>query len=377
VPPGPLLASIVVASALAACARTPTSWAPVAPAAPACPAGGCTAEVAARITSARTPDACPGAGEAPCAGAAAHDCTVRALAAWADAQDDRQVACVARVLSDACSLGDAAGCTHAGRLWLDGRAVTRDPERGLDMLAKGCEGGVLMSCMVAVRWLADERRAATVKDGATRRVRLDAEATCLAGSAEDCATLGQLYYAGRDPYPRDRARSAVEYQRGCDLGSTVACSNLGDAYEYGEAVVRDLAHAAALYERACHAGSALGCANLGHLVEHGEGVARDPARARTLYRDACDRGDVYGCLHAQLMVAEPGGPPADPARSLERWRRACDRRDARACAFVGLIYEDGPDGFARDEAKSLQAMGRACDLGLHAGCDWLQSHGGQ
>ena len=301
---------------------------------------------------------------------------MRALAAWADAQDDRQVACVARVLADACSLGDAAGCTHAGRMWLDGRAVARDPERGLAMLDKGCEGGVLMSCMVAVRWLADEQRAVTVKDGASLRVRFDAEANCLGGSADDCASLGQQYYAGRDPFPRDRARSAIEYQRGCDLGSTLACSNLGDAYEYGDSVPRDLARAASLYDRACHAGNPLGCSNLGHLVEHGEGVARDAARARALYRDACSRGEVYGCLHAQLMALEPAGPPADPMASLERWRRACDRKEARACAFVGLIYEDGPDGLARDEAKSLQAMSRACDLGFRAGCDWLQTHGG-
>jgi TPR repeat protein len=282
------------------------------------------------------------------------------------------VACVARLLSDACALDDAGACSYAGRMWLDGRGVARDPDRGLGMLARACEGGVGMACKVAVRWLSDEGHAESVKDGPALRLRLDAESTCLAGSAEDCTVLGIAYSTGHDPYPRDLARSALEYQRGCNLGSGLGCSNLGDAYEYGHAVPRDLARAATLYERACHIGTPVGCANLGHLAQHGEGVARDVARARVLYRDACLQGDPYGCLHSQLMAAEDAGAPRDPQRSLDYWRRGCDARDGRACAFVGLIFEDGPDGYARDEAKSLQAMSRACELGLRSGCEWVQ-----
>jgi TPR repeat protein len=369
----PLGLALAASLAAVACARGPTSLAPGPPPPPACPVEGCDPAHAAHLASSRAPDVCPSAGEAPCAGASAHDCASRALAAWADAQDDREVACVARTLADACSLGDAPACTYAGRMWLDGRGVARDADRGIDMLSRACEGGVQAACMVAIRWLADERHALSVHDGAAQRARLEGEVSCLAGSAEDCTTLAQSYYVGREPYPRDLTRSAVVYQHACDLGGALACNNLGDAYEYGESVPRDLARAAALYERACHAGTAIGCANLGHLVEHGEGTARDPARARALYRDACIRGDVYGCLHAQLMAAEDAGAPRDPQRSLEHWRLACDARDARACAFVGIIYEDGPDGYARDEVKSMQAMGRACTLGLRAGCDWVQS----
>jgi hypothetical protein len=109
-------------------------------------------------------------------------------------------------------------------------------------------------------------------------------------------------------------------------------------------------------------------------LKHGEGVTRDVARARVLFRDACAAGDVYGCLHAALLVAEEAGAPRDPPRSVEHWQRACDARDARACAFVGVLFEDGPDGYARDEARSLKAMSRACDLGNRDGCAWLKVH---
>jgi len=298
------------------------------------------------------------------------------MAAWGDAQDDREVACVGRMLTEACTLGDAPACGNAGRMWLDGRGVAPDAERGLAMVLRACEGGVALACVAGLRWLSEDRREQSAKDGPALHKRLEVEHACLTGAADQCMQLGQDFYAGRPPYPRDLARSAVEYQRGCDWGSGLACSNLGDAYEYGNGVPRELSRAAALYERACRLGMALGCSNLGHLLKHGEGVPRDVARARVLFHDACAGGDVYGCLHAALLAAEERGAPRDPQRSVEHWQHACDARDARACTFVGVIFEDGPDGYARDEARSLKAMSRACDLGNRDGCTWLKFHAG-
>jgi TPR repeat protein len=140
-------------------------------------------------------------------------------------------------------------------------------------------------------------------------------------------------------------------------------------------VARDLESAASSFLKACRLGEALGCANLGYMTEHGEGVPRDVARARGLYREACTAGDVYGCLHRDLLAAEDAGAPRDPDRALAHWRHACeDGHVARACAFVGVMYEDGPDGVARDEEKSMQAMSRACDLGETRACEWVKSH---
>src|SRR5260370_7311237 len=98
------------------------------------------------------------------------------------------------------------------------------------------------------------------------------------------------------------------------------------------------------------------------MREHGEGVAGDRARARQLYREACVSGEVYGCLHAEMLVAQDTGAPRDSQRALSLWRRACALADARACAFLGVIYEDGPDGLSRATATSLQAMNTPCGL---------------
>jgi TPR repeat protein len=366
-------ASLVAFVALvAACRPAPVSITPDAPASPTCPLEGCDDTRAARIASAHPPDACPGAGPSACGGAPARECAERALAAWSGARNEREVACVARTLVEACELGDPPACGHAGRLLLDGRGIARDAAKGVSMLTLACEGDVALACMAAIRWLAEEHNASMVPEGAALRSRLDGEYSCLTGAADECFNAGLAFFSGHPPFPRDEVRSAAEYQRGCDLGSGRSCCNLGDAYEYGNGVPRDLAIAALLYERACRTGNPLGCANLGHLVENGEGVARDAPRARELYREACAEADVYGCLHLEMMASLEAGTPRDAQRALARWQQACDHADGRACAFVGVVYEDGPDGFARDEDRSLAAMRQACKLGNQYGCDWVK-----
>lgn len=359
-------------AALAGCSSRVVSVAPGARPPAVCPLEGCDAQHVQAIESAATPGACAAAGEAPCGGAPAAECTTRALAAWGEATDARAVACVGRMLAESCELGDAEGCGYAGRLYLDGRGLERDAARGVALLDRACGEGVVLACRVAVRWLADAGHAQDVKDGPELRKRLDQDLDCLTGSGDLCAEAGLAYSRGREGYPRDLARSAAAYGRGCMLGQRIACNNLGDAYEYGSGVRRDLTRAGELYDCACRLGEPLGCANLGHLLENGEGTLRDVARARALYRDACAGGDEYGCFHEQMSAVESPSTRDEVRRALEKWQRQCDQRSARACAFVGLLYEDGSDGFARDEDRSIRAMTRACDLGEKLACVWVR-----
>jgi TPR repeat protein len=369
--------------AVGACASRPLVLTPAPPPPAACPLEGCDARRAKAIEAAAPRSACPAAGEAPCSGDSPAECTARALAAWAAASDDRSVACVARTLTDACNLGDARACAFAGRLWLDGRGVDADAARGVGMLTTACLAGEETACRVALDWLSGGDHAGDVDEASTLRGRLklhldcltaDREARVSTGGGESCAAVGEAYAGGRNGFPRDLARSAAAYERGCMLGQGSACNNLADAFEYGNGVPRDLAHAGALYDRACRLGQALGCANLGHLVENGEGTPRDVPRARALYRDACATGEVYACLHAAMSAVGSPANRAEAMRALGRWEKACAAGSAQACAFVGVLYEDGPDGEARDERKSMEAMVKACKLGNRLACEWVSGH---
>jgi TPR repeat protein len=279
------------------------------------------------------------------------------------------------MLEEACSLGDARACSFVGRMWLDGRGVARDVGKGIAALVRACDEGVALACMVGVRWLSQPLYAREFPDASQLNARLGVEHACLSGEASSCSEVGLRFYFGRNGFPRDRARAARAYERGCDLGGGLACNNLGDALAYADGVDRDLVRSAAMFERACRLGEAMGCANLGYMFEHGEGVSRDRPRARELYRDACASGDVYGCIHAEMLARQDAGAPRDPPRALAYWQRACAIADARACAYVGVMYEDGVDGLSRDAEKSNDAMNRACSLGDPRACEWMKSHG--
>jgi TPR repeat protein len=281
------------------------------------------------------------------------------------------------MLSEACSLDDARACGFAGRLSLDGHGLARDVPLGLSMIERACDGGESLACLFGVRWLADTQNSANLDEAADLHARLESEYACLTGQSDACFQVGLLFYYGRDGFPRDRTKAVEAYVRGCNLGDSRACNNFADSLAYGEGVNRDLERAAEAFAKACRLGEALGCANLGYRIEHGAGIARDLAKARSLYREACAIGDLYGCLHADLLAAQGPVDTHDPGAVLRRWVERCDRgRNGRACAFVGLIYEDGPDGLTRDPAKSLQAMTRACDLGEVRGCEWVKMHRG-
>jgi TPR repeat protein len=294
------------------------------------------------------------------------------MQAWSEAQDARAIACVARTLTEACTLGDARSCGFAGRLWIDGQGVPRDAARGLSMVVRACDGGDALACMAGARWLADSDHVHEGKADTGLRARMIAEHGCLRGESADCLRAAIAFGGGEGAPTPDLARAVEQYGRGCDLGNSIACNALGVALDYGEGTAHDPEHAVAAFERACKLGDALGCANLGYMFENGEGCPRDLARARAQYHDSCTSGQAYGCLHEEMLAAQDAGAPRDRERAFAYWRRACDARDARACAFVGVMYEDGPDGKARDEAKSQQAMRRACELGHRRACEWTK-----
>jgi TPR repeat protein len=370
------VAVVAVVVPLAGCAAAPVVVGRSVQGAPTCGLEGCGKGAWADLpsTAAGSCARSTGSQTGECGGLSPSACTDEALARWGSPRAERTLACVAGMLSEACGQGEARACGFAGRLWLDGKGLEKNVDRGMKMLVQACDGGVPLACLVGSRFLGDASSAGTAPDGPDGQHRLEMQYSCLSGQGDACMQVGASFRIGDEGFPRDFAQAVVAYGRGCNLGDARSCNNLGDALAYGEGVDRDLYRAVDAFDKSCRLGEALGCANLGYRLERGLGVARDLARARSLYRDACNIGSAYACLHLELLAAQGGKPARDPAGSLARWARACDGRDGRACAFVGLLYDDGPDGLARDETRSLAAMARGCTLGEPRACDWVRLH---
>ena len=348
---------------LAACGGGPLLLSPGPGPAPVCPAERCTGKTTPSRGEATT---CTADAGTLCGDLSPSECVERALGAWPRAADDRQLTCVGARLAEGCRLGDTRACVFAGRMLLEGHGAAKDVAKGLELLAKACDDDFAEACGAGAGWLSQPEHARAADRGPALKDRFEAESSCLAGQGDECSRVGAGFLSGQGPYPQKPELAVRSYERGCAFGSSHACSNLADALEHGQGAPADLRRAAVVYQRSCDLGEALGCAALGNMLERGRGASRDIPRAKALYTMSCSAGDAYGCFHSEMMTTSH---PEDPARALVGWQRACDRSDGRACAFVGILYEDGIDG-TRDEAKSQEAMNRACELGNRRACDW-------
>jgi hypothetical protein len=306
-----------------------------------------------------------------CTAADPSECTRRALSEWSTLRNRYEIRCVYRVLEESCALGDKAACGFAGRLALSTEPGVRDVAHGFAMLLSACYAGFELDCEVAKEWLSAPGLASKVAHPEDIGVRVELQHRCLTGAADSCYQLARLAAETAQGLAADLELATASYERGCRLGLADACNDFGDALAYGRGVARDRSRSAANFERACRLGEPLGCANLGYMVEHGYGVPEGRARARGLYGIACVAGLPYGCLHAAMMDAPQRGAPIDPNAALDRWTTECGKGDATACSFIGVLWEDGPDGEARDEQKSQAAMNRACALGSRLACEWV------
>jgi hypothetical protein len=139
---------------------------------------------------------------------------------------------------------------------------------------------------------------------------------CDEGGGRGCTLLGAAYEKGED-VPKDVARAAALYQRGCDgkgLGDgadALGCFNLGLLYAQGAGVPKDVARAAALYKQSCDGQNALGCFNLGLMYQEGVGVLnKDATLAASFLGIACDGGVTQAC---ELFAAAPAVAPITPS----------------------------------------------------------------
>lgn len=198
---------------------------------------------------------------------------------------------------------------------------------------------------------------------------------CAAGDAEACSVASDRYRNGI-AVRRDLETGRARAKKGCELGSSAACSGaasaaLNDELDGGELVEFAEFHkqAVAKAEPECAAGRAGSCESLSFWYGRPpqDGVA-DPARelsfakrALELYRKGCDGGDWFLCRRLALSTklgALGLEPDVNAARAL--YKKACTLGDAHACldAFDG----DGPDEIA------VPLLKRGCELGDGDAC---------
>ncbi len=196
----------------------------------------------------------------------------------------------------ACAKGKPKKCLDAGNHYLDD--ATKDLPKALELFQKGCDGKVAAACGFASSLLLNG-------DGITR----------------------------------DEKASFALGEKGCKLGDSRACNNLGTAWSEGKDGAADVDHAKAkqLYEKACKLKNGLGCFNLGNIYRIGEGVTPDLKVASKHFQKSCDLNEAKGCTELAIIYYEGKALKKDQPKAIKLLQKACKLGSEPACKNLDLL----------------------------------------
>lgn len=161
---------------------------------------------------------------------------------------------------------------------------------------------------------------------------------CSDNHAKSCTNLGFLYDTGLvEP---DKVKAIKLYEKGCDLGDDLGCSNLGIAYFNGDGVNKDFKLSAKFFSKACDLGSAFGCLNMGYLYENGQGVEQDYKKSALMYDKSCNLENAMACTNYGTLFANGFGVDANLTKAKEFFIKGCDLGDDTGCKYEKVMNDE-------------------------------------
>jgi TPR repeat protein len=215
-------------------------------------------------------------------------------------------------------------------------------------------------------------------------------ALCWVGLSDYCAEASMRALERK---PSDGAAAFRYADRGCKLGSRMACNDLGVSYQRGEGTAKNARLAAQHYTEACNAGLGLGCYNVGQLfaddpertaqaaaafahactLKYAPGCAqatqrhRDRAQMLSFAAQGCALDDNFSCAIQAALLGNTGQASAEARNIALKMTDKCAENDAVSCTTLGLLYGLGA-GVAQDDARCRELLRRGCNLGNRGAC---------
>src|SRR5262249_6728326 len=129
---------------------------------------------------------------------------------------------------------------------------------------------------------------------------------CTAGYGDACSSRGQMSEDGRG-FPKNVREAESYFERGCQLGSGVGCTNAGaSALKYHVWEIWNFsrrAQAIGYSKKACERGEPIGCSTLASVYE-GSDEAADRAKAQAYYDRSCRLGRELSCAERDRLAKD-------------------------------------------------------------------------
>lgn len=252
-----------------------------------------------------------------------------------------------------CEAGSADSCFNYGRIVA--RKTTR--AAALPFHKKACDGDSGDGCAEVGYAMLPDTDGANVQAEA-RAALATLNKGCSMGSALACDRAGDAL-SDEDYKVLDLAAAARAYDRGCSLGRGMACWNLSQMYFKGNGLPKDAQKGMAMLVKACQGGNADECNDVALILTKGEhGIAVDLETAYRANRKACELDKDYCAAAAQSALKVK-----KDAEAVGHAQQGCSvADDSEACILLADLYTRG-QGTAADPAKAKAALEKACKNG--------------
>jgi len=192
---------------------------------------------------------------------------------------------------------------------------------------------------------------------------------CSAGSGASCAAAARVMFGkvGNGAKP-DVERALAWNLKGCALGFADSCTEAGNSMLFSDLVARNEAEGVVLITRACELKETFACNALASFFEDGSfGVAKNAAKALSLRVKACEAGGAEACLAMGLMYDKGQGAEVNKPRAHALYEKACAAGSGEACLYVSIDKRTG-EGTPIDLPGALAPLEKACNLKVAPAC---------
>ena len=280
--------------------------------------------------------------------------------------------------------GDSEAQRQVAMLYLEGRGVERDREKGLFWLRKlGWKGGARDQLFLG-KYLLSEPNVAqagreeafswvlrSARNGSTEGRRLIAsmylagkgeesdpvkgvywlEKLAEEGDVEALKTLGWMAYDGETLH-RDRQVAYTYFLQAARQGDNEARRKVSNMYFFGEGVERDYKKAFFWTKKIAESGDVIGQYNLALMYEKGNGTAQSGEDAVRWFREAGKQGHVEAQVSLAWRYSKGLDVSQDSSKAFEWYKMAADRGNPGAQYNLGRMLAKG-DGVERDERRAF------------------------
>ena len=276
--------------------------------------------------------------------------------------------------SEYAKMGNATAQYYFGKMYGDGRGVSRDYAKAVEWYRKSAEqGNADAQCNLGYMYYYGR--------GVSGNYAKAAEWYRKSAEQEDADAqynLGKMYEYGRG-VSQDYAKAVEWYRKSAEQGNAVAQCNLGIMYRNGLGVSQDNAKAVEWYRKSAEQGNAGAQCNLGGMYYSGRGVSEDYAKAVEWYRKSAEQGNADAQCNLGGMYYYGRGVSEDYARAAEWYRKSAEQEDADAQYNLGKMYEYGR-GVSQDYAKAVKWYRKSAEQGnaygqYYLGCMYLFGRG--